>query len=531
MSTGETWRGETVSSQICQMYQDFADRPALLHGDRWLSFSDVEKYAARVASFLDEKGVNPGDRVVLYLQNSAVLRIIELAALRYGRVRVALSPRLHPREVAAIVDDASALAVFCSAERLTDLRRAFAERGVTAGLVPINDSDAVDSAGMGLDDFTGDGPAPVTVVPDDLAMLMYSSGTTGEPKGATVTHRAWVAQTALALAHLPSVSSSDVVLAVAPMTHFGGSIGLDCMTRGAATVPMRVFEPAAVLEAIERHSVTILPFAPIMVSRLAHYVRLTALQAPQLRAIPYGGSPIAESDLLLASRAFPGSLVQFYGLAEALAPISVLTADEHDLAAATDDHVERLRLLTSAGTIVPQVSSRITASELEVRGETVTAAYWNRPDLNRAVLGDDGWFSTGDLVDVDEAGHLHILGRRSEVIISGGFNVHAGEVERIVGAVEGVREVAVFGIPHPSWGAGVAAAIVPTEPVSVEFELAPERLLAAIRTACTDNLAGYKKPTLVRQVSAIPRNSADKIDRNTLQQRFAEKQESEHASS
>jgi acyl-CoA synthetase (AMP-forming)/AMP-acid ligase II len=233
----------------------------------------------------------------------------------------------------------------------------------------------------------------------------------------------------------------------------------------------------------------------------------------------------------LAAQTFPASLIQFYGLSEALAPIAALSAADHDRASETVDAVERSRLLSSTGPIVPGVRARVVDTELSVQADTVTPGYWNRADLNAAVLSPDRWFSTGDHVEIDGEGYLHVLGRGSDVIISGGFNVHAAEVERVLSQVPGITEVAVFGVPHPVWGMGVAAVVVAREPASEEFARPAPALDEAIRTACAANLAGYKKPTIVRLVNAIPRTSADKIDRNRLQQLFAAQQEGGHASS
>lgn len=561
MSSPSPGPGDTVAAQIRRMYRRFGPRPALYHRGEWIDFDAVDALAARVAARLESRGALAGDRVVIALRNSAALRVLELAALEYGRVRAAVSPRLHPREIAAIVADSGARAVFCSAAEAARIGAALAEAGLAPALIAVDEEAPLEEGlleeglleegalaeGPLTDGLLADGPpategrgtpgapgvtaapgraghgegaAGPAVAPGDLAMLLYSSGTTGEPKAATVTHRAWVAQTAYALERLPPIGPGDTVLAVAPMTHFGGSIGLDAMIRGAATVPVHGFEPARVLAAIAEHGVSILPLAPIMLARLALAVEEAGAPTPPLRAIPYGGSPIAIPDIERAARVFPGALVQFYGLAEALAPISVLSAAEHDRALTLEDPRERARVLGSAGRPIPEIDLGWREAELSVRGLTVTGGYWRRPDLNRETLTGDGWFQTGDLARLDDEGLLHIIGRGSQTIISGGFNIHAGEVERVISGVPGVREVAVFGMPHPVWGEGVAAAIVPTVTVTSAAGPGPRpldpALLAAVLAACEDNLAGYKKPVLLRALPELPRNSSEKIDRREL---------------
>ncbi|MBU3869125.1 AMP-binding protein, partial [Streptomyces sp. 4503] len=354
-------------------------------------------------------------------------------------------------------------------------------------------------------------PAPA---PADLAMLMYSSGTTGRPKGAIVTHGSWVAQTTRALGELPPIGLGDVVLAVAPMSHFGGSIGLDCAVRGAATVTMPHFDARAVLEAVETFGVTVLPLAPIMLERVARAAGGAARAPHGVRSVPYGGSPIGAEALELAECVFPGALTQFYGLAEALAPLTVLSPADH--ASGVPGR------LGSAGRPVTGVALRLVGEEIVVRADTVTTGYWNRPELTAEVLRE-GWFHTGDLARVDADGYVHLVGRSSEMIVTGGFNVYPAEVERVIARVDGVREAAVVGMPHPVWGEGVTAAVVLDD--GRRTGTPGEDVLAAIAHACAAALADYKKPVAVHAVPGIPRNAAGKTDRKTLRQTLSDREE------
>ncbi len=358
--------------------------------------------------------------------------------------------------------------------------------------------------------------------PSDIAMLMYSSGTTGRPKGVVVTHATWVAQTTLALRELPAIGPGDVVLAVAPMSHFGGSIGLDCVVSGAATVTMPRFDARAVLDAVDTFGVTVLPLAPIMLDRVARAAEERASAKPtsrertstertstapprSIRAIPYGGSPLGVSSLERAERVFPGVLTQFYGLAEALAPLTVLTPADH-----ASGEPGRL---ASAGRAVAGIALRLVDGEVVVRGDTVMDGYWNRPELTAAAF-TDGWFRTGDLADIDADGYVRLLGRSSEMIVTGGFNVYPAEVEHVVAAVDGIHEVAVLGMPHPVWGEGVTAAVVLDDGPATGSPGA--QILAGIAHACAAALADYKKPVAVHAVPEIPRNAAGKTDRKAL---------------
>jgi acyl-CoA synthetase (AMP-forming)/AMP-acid ligase II len=524
----------TVADQLQHAHEVFASHHALLRPEGWLSFGDLERLARRAAELLADEGATAGARIVLYLENSAMLRVLEHAILGFGMVRVALSPRLHVSEVAAVAFDCDAPIVCAAPGAAAGLRDALRAAGSAARVLEVADERAAHTpAGLAARAETGSAPSPA-VSPDDMAMLMYSSGTTGEPKGAVVTHGAWVAQTRNALGVLPAIGPGDVVLAVAPMSHFGGTIGLNCAVSGAATVPMARFDPRSVIDAVGRFSVTVLPLVPVLLTRLTSALTAEDRLVPPLRAVPYGGSPIAADALALAAERLPGVLSQFYGLAEALAPLSWLSPADHDGAArnyaAGPEARERARQrLSSCGTWIPAVEARIVDAEVQVRGEVVLPGYWRRPELTARVRTADGWFATGDLARVDDDGYVHLVDRRNDVIISGGFNVYPGEVERVIVTVDGISEAVVLGLPDERWGEGVHAAVVVSGSPAGESTSAAgvDALLQRITDACRSSLAGYKKPVQVHLVVAIPRNAAGKVDRKALRaQLLAEQSES-----
>ncbi|MDJ1136342.1 class I adenylate-forming enzyme family protein [Streptomyces iconiensis] len=544
---GTVARPRTIAEQFARVESAYGDRRALRaatagaepvaegqEASGWLTFAEVAELAGAAVAHLAGQGAVAGDRIVLALPNSVVLRVLDRAVLGAGLVRVALSPRLHAREIAGIAADCGARVVCCGPEAAAGIRTALAAVGSAATVTACSDRSGR-SAGSPRPSGTAPRPgrpdaalspaslaeqarAPLPVwpapAPSDTAMLMYSSGTTGRPKGAVVTHAAWVAQTDRALGELPSVGPGDVVLAVAPMSHFGGSIGLDCAVSGAATVTMARFDPRTVLEAVAAYGVTVIPLAPIMLERVARAAGGPLASLRGVRAVPYGGSPIGADSLALAERVFPGVLTQFYGLAEALAPLTVLSPADH-----ASGVPERLG---SAGRAVGGVELRLVGEEIVVRCDTVMAGYWNRPELTAEAV-HDGWFRTGDLARVDADGYVHLTGRSSELIVTGGFNVQPAEVERVVAEVPGVSEVAVVGLPHPVWGEGITAAVVLDGGPATGTP--GEGVLAGIAHACAAALAGYKKPVAVHAVPEIPRNPAGKIDRRTLRQLLSDREE------
>ncbi|GAA2069328.1 long-chain fatty acid--CoA ligase [Streptomyces albiaxialis] len=511
----------TVAEQFARAEAAYGDRRALRSADvghpatgsaaGWLTFAQVAELARTAVARLAVLGAGPGDRVVLALPNSVLLRVLDRAVLGSGLVRVALSPRLHPREIAGIAADCGARVVCCTPGAEQAVRAALAHAGASAAVTACAD-DAPGRTGSPVltpavlaAASTPPPPGWPAPAPADIAMLMYSSGTTGRPKGVVVTHGTWAAQTVRALGVLPPVGPGDVVLAVAPMSHFGGSIGLDCAVSGAATVTMSRFDAGAVLDAVEAYGVTVLPLAPVMLERIARAAAPRTAPVPGIRAVPYGGSPLGAEALAPAAEVFPGALTQFYGLAEALAPLTVLAPADHDSGVPGR--------LASAGRVADGVELRLADGEIEVRGDTVMAGYWNRPELTAAAFRD-GWFRTGDLAEIDADGYVRLTGRSGETIVTGGFNVQPAEVERVLAPVAGVREAAVVGLPHPEWGEGVTAAVVLDG--GPRTGTPGEDVLAALARACAGALAGYKKPVAVHAVPEIPRNAAGKTDRAAL---------------
>src|SRR4051812_6206640 len=375
----------TIAEALAAAARRFADAPALLCPNGWATFAELDRMAAGAARRLREAGVLPGGRVVLCLPNSAVFRVLEHAVLRHGMVRVALSPRLHAREVAAIAIDAQASVVCAAPEQAPRIAALLREAGHAIPVLPFQDSGGSgprELAAVGADDE----PAAV-VEPGDLAMLLYSSGTTGAPKAAMISHAAWMASARSSLACLPAIGVGDVVLAVAPMPHFGGSIGLDCSFAGAATVPLADTRAESIAAALDEFDVTVLPLVPVLLRRITDHLIERAAPPARLRAVPYGGSSIDWRELARAAGVFPGSLHQMYGLAEALVPLTCLPAADHDDAAAlladpgaAGDPARAQHVLSSCGRPGPGVEVRADDEQkISVRSATVMDGYWHRP--------------------------------------------------------------------------------------------------------------------------------------------------------
>ena len=501
-------------------YRRYARRPAIVHRGQRVTFAELGQRVYRLANAFLSFGLVPGDRVIIFLDNSPEFLETEQALFTTGLVRVALNTRLNPREVAQIANDCEARLIVTNASNAVELGILRTEMPTVSVVV------AVDSpAGEGVVPYeetaqSSSSERPRIPAPrgDAVAALMYTSGTTGMPKGATITHHNWVSMIRNLMAELPIIYDTDLVLHAAPMSHLSGSIGTAYSAKGAAQSFLARFDPRQVLKTVEESGVTVVPSVPTMLNALTSACESESFDLSSLRAIPYGGSAIAPQSLARAFDVFGEVLVQVYGLSEALVPLAALSPAAHSY--------EKGRplpsRLSSAGRVSPFVELRIIGEsgselsqgevgEVTVRGDTVMAGYWRRPDLTAEMIDDEGWARTGDVGFVDDDGFLHIVDRKKDVIVSGGFNIYPAEVERVIAGLEEVSEVVVVGTPSERWGEAVKAVVV----VRPGFELDADRVV----DVCRRNLASYKKPVEVEFVDYLPKGSTGKILRRELRDR------------
>jgi acyl-CoA synthetase (AMP-forming)/AMP-acid ligase II len=510
-----------MGAVVARGYHTFATRPALLEPGRVTTFAELQSRVHKVAHALAGLGARPGDRVVLWMENRPEFVEVEQAVFLAGFVRAALSSRLHPTEVMGIVEDCSAKVVVTTPQLAAGLFAAGREAPPSAIVVTVGDVDVEGALSFEelLASAASTPPDTAHPGPEDLAALLYTSGTTGLPKSAMLRHANWIAMVTGLLAELPPIGDGDVVLHVGPMSHLSGSIGTACYARGAATAMLPTFEAADVFRAVSDLGVTVLPLAPTMLANLVEAAAEDSYDLSSLRAIPYGGSAVAPRLLQRAQSLFGDVLVQVYGLSEALVPLTALSPREHRSVPGEDPPTR----LSSAGRPSPFVDIRVVtddggeaapgvAGELLVRGDTVMAGYWERPAETAEVLTPGGWLRTGDLGYRDEDGYLYLVDRKRDVIVTGGFNVYPAEVERVIETLPEVREVVVVGAPDGRWGETVTAVIA----LKAGRSLTSERVIEV----CRERLAGYKKPTSVHFVEGLPKNSAGKLLRREVRTRF-----------
>jgi long-chain acyl-CoA synthetase len=506
-----TFDGVTVADmeasagvRVADVVRRFArERPAhvaLRHGERELTYAQLDERSNRLAQALLAGGLGAGSRIA-YLGRSAP-EVIELlfAVAKIGAVIVPLNWRLSPRELAGVLVDAQApLLIADTAYRQT------AEGLAPQALRIVDDDyedwlrghDAVDPGGCGE--------------PGDIVVQMYTSGTTGVPKGVLTTHRNLAA--AATTSSCWAFDADTVSLTPLPLFHIGGIGWVYCgLWHGATTILVSEFDAAAVLDDLERLRVTNPIFVPTMLQLLTAVPGAGDRDHGALRSITYGASPITTTTLRAALRTFGCPMIGLYGLTESTGGVVHLDGDDHH----TDG--PRQRLLRSAGRPYPWVELRIvdpatgrdvpaeSVGEVWMRAPNVMAGYFNRPAETATAITGDGWLRTGD------GGYLDGEGVK-DMIVSGGENVYPIEVEEVLAQHPDVADVAVIGVPDERWGEAVKALVVTRDGRAT----APEDLIAFAR----ERLAGYKLPRSVDFVADLPRTPTGKVLKRELRERYA----------
>jgi acyl-CoA synthetase (AMP-forming)/AMP-acid ligase II len=508
----------TYAAALLQSHEQHLDRPAFRSSEgKTLSHRDVLVRCARLVDGMAARGVHPGDRVVIALDNSTEALLLERAVMLWGLVRVAVSARLHPEEISWIARDCSAALVAVETRHTAGLDPDLRSRVVVRRSGPGDNWLELEAAGRSSS-WVGARRA-------DPAALMYTSGTTGRPKGAVTTQTAWLSM-ATAVGDLLGARTEDTLAHVAPFSHFSGSIASGYAIQGACITAVGRTTAARLPDQLRTIGATCVPMVPTMLGDLAAAHPSGNLDLPELKAVPYGGSTISPTVLVRARGLLGGVLSQFYGTSEALIPVLHLTAAEHE-ALDPDLPVPAGRpgpgLEVSLGPVIHDITQPEgqplpvapihDQGELVVRGDRVMSGYWGQSGATKDVL-TDGWYRTGDIAERGSSGHFTIVGRARDVIITGGFNVYPGEVERVITAIPGVVEVSVVKVRHPRWGEGVAAMIV-----TDGTELSSEEVVSA----CRAHLADYKKPVVVAFVDRLPRLSTGKVDSRQVEKLVAER--------
>lgn len=478
--------------------------PAWVYCDQQRSYPQLVDRVSRLAGGLRCAGLVPGDRVVLNLPNSPELLEVLCACLWGGFVAVPLNWHLHAEEVADIARDCGASAIVVAAETSV------------AGEALAPSTRVFHTTGPGvsrLSSLAEAEPLPMRdVAADNPGWLFYTSGTTGAPKGAVLTHRNLWSMTLNYYADVDAVAPRSVFLHAAPLTHGSGLYLLPALGRGAVNViaPPATFDPDAYLDLVAAHGVTHLAFlAPTMLNRVVAAAEPDDARLRSVRSCVVGGAPLYAHDALAARRRLGPVITQIYGQGEAPMTISVLAPNE--IGGPRTDSCGRpfagveVRIVDEGGAGVGPGRT----GEVTVRGDVVMSGYWANPPATAAALSH-GWLRTGDIGHLDQ-GYLYLTDRAKDVVITGGSNVYPREVEEVLVAHPGVHEVAVVGEPDAEWGESLAAFVVATPGCAVTG--------GQLVDHCRAHLASFKKPRRVVFVEELPRNATGKILKHELRRR------------
>jgi fatty-acyl-CoA synthase len=507
----QNWTNQLTRHAIMQ-----PEATALRFLGQTTTWGELDRRVTALAGALSRRGVRFGDRVLILMLNRTEFIESFLAANKLGAVAVPVNFRMTPPEIAFLVTDCDAQVVIAEpvlanvATAVRDLEPTL-ETVIVAG-------GATEEGVLGYDDLLaeqGDPPAPADIPNDAPALIMYTSGTTGRPKGAVLTHTNLAGQAMTVLFTNGADINNDVGFIGVPLFHIAGIgntiIGL---LLGMPTVvyPLGDFDPGALLDVLEAEKVTSIFLVPAQWQAVCAEQQ-TNPRALRLRVLSWGAAPASDTLLRSMSETFPGTqILAAFGQTE-MSPVTCMLLGE-----------DAIRKLGSVGKVIPTVSARVVdddmndvpigqVGEIVYRAPTLMDGYWNNPEATAEAFAG-GWFHSGDLVRQDEDGYIWVVDRKKDMIISGGENIYCAEVENVLAGHPAIVEVAVIGRTHEKWGE-VPVAVVVLRAVS-ESSLS----LADLDEFLTERLARYKHPKYLEVVDALPRNPAGKVLKTELRSRF-----------
>ncbi|MEU6091380.1 long-chain fatty acid--CoA ligase [Streptomyces sp. NPDC047085] len=483
-----------LASHVVSSARTHRDRTALRLEDDRISYRTLDEDSARLAGLLHDRGVKPGDRVGIMLPNTPEFAVAYYGVLRAGGVVVPMNFLLKSREVAYHLGDSDARLMFAWHDFADEARSGARTTGADAVVVEPGGFATLPGSGAPAEDI-------VDRQPDDTAVILYTSGTTGQPKGAELTHANLTRNCEIA-AGVVRLTADDVIFGGLPLFHaFGQTCTLNAsVASGACLTLLPRFDAKKALAILAEHGVTVFAGVPTVFSRLLEPPDRDAYDLSRLRLCLTGGAAMPVHVLHAFESAFSTVVLEGYGLSETspIASFNTLQAKRRSGSVGTPIEGVRMRVVDGHGAEVPQGET----GEIVIRGHNVMKGYWRRPAETAAAMRD-GWFHTEDLGRVDEDGYFWIVGREKDLIIRGGYNVYPHEVEAVLYEHPAVADAAVVGLPHADLGQEVGAAVV----LKPGADATAEELRAYVKS----QVAAYKYPRKVWIVDSLPKGPTGKI--------------------
>ena len=480
-------------------------QPALRFGDRVTPYADYDRHATQIANGLAAMGLKPGDRIAYFGKNSDLAVELTLGAARAGVVFIPIIWRLAPPEVAFIMADSGAAVLF----------REDAFDTVTFDGPVVS----MEREFTGWRDAQPDTPLTAQVGPHDPLLQLYTSGTTGLPKGVVLSHHNGTHLRPLMREHgiyWYCADPGDSVILAMPYGHIAGvGTTLGAVLGGQELLIHREFDPALLIADVERYRVKWLFLVPAAIRLLLAHPAAERADFSSVKGLTYGASPIPLDLLKQGVERLRCDFAQLYGLTETFGTVVSLPPDDHR----AENIAGREQVMKSAGKALPGTEIAILDADLQplppgevgevaIRGDSVMLGYWNRPEENAKAMIEGGWFRTGDAGFVDSDGYLFIQDRIKDMIISGGENIYPAEVESAVFGHPDIADVAIIGVPDETWGEAVKAVVVPRPGSDLDE--------AGVIAFARERIAGFKCPKSVDFVDMLPRNPSGKILRREL---------------
>ncbi len=506
---------ETLAALVRQQAESLGEAPALIDSSVTLSYAELDRRSSQVAQRLIAMGVGPGDRVAILAKNGAFFYELLFGC---AKARAALTPlnfRLAAPELAYILHDSRAKALFVGAEFHDLAAAALSETPHRPHMF------ALEAARPGWEDYQtwrAAGPSEdprLDESPKDDLIQLYTSGTTGHPKGVRLTSEGYTCFTKIAQSVKGfNYQRGEAVLNAMPLFHVAGvNIGLSGLMQGCRVIVLRDLVPATILHLIEQPQINHAFFVPAVILMLLQAPEIESVDLSSLKSLSYGASPISEELLKAAQARFGCDFLQFYGMTETTGAATYLPPEAHDPA---------LGKLRSCGIPWPGIEIKIVDSqgaeappgevgEIVIRGPILMAGYWNRPEDTAQTIRN-GWLHTGDAAYKDSDGYIFIHDRVKDMIVSGGENIYPAEVENAIFGHPLVADVAVIGVPDERWGEAVKACVLLKPGAAADA--------GSILDWARARIAGYKVPKSIDFVDAIPRNASGKILRRELRKPY-----------